>query len=290
MAKNFNFELKSFDTLIGTDTPSVISVPIDKLQTFKNHPFKVLDDDKMTELVESIKENGVLTPAIVRETAAGYELISGHRRKHACELAGIKEMPVIVQDLTDDEATVIMVDSNIQREELLPSEKAFAYKMKLEATKRKAGRPTKNSAQASQNKTSVELLSEETGESRATVQRLIRLTNLRSELLDMVDNKGLPVNVGVELSYLSQKGQEIVSSTIDDLEITPSIAQAKQFREYEGKGELTCGVADVILKAKNAEDKPVSVKIDKKLFPKDYSKKEMSELISKLLKEYFEEG
>lgn len=288
-----NFKLQSFDSLIGSDEQSVINVPLDKLHTFKNHPFKVLDDDKMQELVESIKENGVLTPAVVRERDSEYELISGHRRKHACELAGIKEMPVFVKDLTDDEATIIMVDSNIQREELLPSEKAYAYKMKLEAIKRKGGRP-KNDAQIEQNlkgKSSVDIIADETGESRATIQRFIRLTNLISDLLNLVDTKQLPVNVGVELSYLPTKDQEIVFATIDDLDIIPSIAQAKQIREYSDKGTLNPAVVDVIFK--KVTDKPVSIKIDtqvKNLFPTSYSKKDMSDLVSRLIKEYFEKG
>lgn len=373
MAKNFNIDLQSFDSLIGSDEPSVINVSIDKLHAFKNHPFKVLDDDKMQELVESIRDNGVLTPAVARERSNGeYELISGHRRKHACELAGIKKMPVFVKNLTDDEATIIMVDSNIQREELLPSEKAYAYKMKLEAIKRKGGRP-KNDAQIEQNinkeaievlklwfkstinqpdykslsaaerveylkqhhknsggtaefdydvdcsgkdvalysykknisyhlswnkvvkllqpHSSIEMIAMEVGESRATIQRFIRLTNLISDLLDLVDNKQLPVNVGVELSYLPTKDQEIVFATIEDLDIIPSIAQAKQIREYSDKGTLSPAVVDVVFK--KITDKPVSIKLDtqvKSLFPANYSKKDMSDLVSKLIKEYFEKG
>ncbi len=379
-------KLNNFDSLLGSDT-SVINVPLEKLHTFKNHPFKVLDDENMQELVDSIKENGVLSPALVREAANGeYELISGHRRKHACELAGIKEMPVLVQNLTDDEATIIMVDSNIQREELLPSEKAYAYKMKLEALKRKPGRPSfsismeidtflrwrfskspvvgtlknikekrekikyikslcrwnggtlptpngdtyngtdkgiefnfkndktyictwsmlvdkidaliqtnnllsENPAQIEQKKASVEILAEEVGESRATVQRLIRLTYLNNELMEYVDNKELPLNVGVELSYLSLDEQKRVVAAIEDSELMPSIAMAKKFREYSEQDMLTKRVIDVIMK--EVTDKPVAVKLTsrtKRLFPETYTRKDMSDLVERLVKEYFENG
>jgi ParB family chromosome partitioning protein len=294
--KHFDFGLQSFDSLLGGDAPSVINVSLDKLHDFKNHPFKVLDDDKMQELVDSIKENGVLVPATVRENNRGeYELISGHRRKHACQLAGITEMPVIVKDLTDDEATIIMVDSNIQREELLPSEKAYAYKMKLEAIKRKGGRP-KNDAQIEQDfkgKASVEIVAENSGESRANIQRYIRLTELDTELLEYVDNKEMALNVGVELSYLSKISQRMVSLTIDDLNIMPTLVQAKKIRSYFNEDKLTLDIIELILSEDKEADKPISVRLNgnvKKLFPTTYSKKDMSALVEKLVKEYFENG
>lgn len=293
MANKFNIGLQSFDSLIGEEQ-AVTNIPIDKLHSFKNHPFKVVDDDKMQELVSSIRENGILNPAIVRHSATGgYELISGHRRTYACKQAGINEMPCIVKNLSDDEATIIMVDSNIQRAEILPSEKAFAYKMRLEAIKRKAGRP-KNSAQVEQNlkgKTSVEIVADEVGESRANIQRFIRLTNLNKPLLDCVDEKLIPLNVAVELSYLPGYQQHMLSNVINEIDIYPSLAQAKKLRKYSDGGKLDAAVIDVILS--ETADKPVSIKIDKEvksLLPTSYSKKDVQGLVLRLLKEYFEKG
>jgi ParB family chromosome partitioning protein len=294
MGKTFNIPaVQNSNSLLGEE---FIYVPIEKLHSFKNHPFKVLDDEKMQDLVDSIKENGVLVPATVRELANGeYELISGHRRKHACEFAGVKEMPVIVKDFTDDEATIAMVDSNIQREELLPSERAYAYKMKLEAIKRKGGRP-KNDAQIEQDlkgKASVEVVAEEAGESRANIQRYIRLTELDDELLKYVDTKQMPLNVGVELSYLSKVSQRMVYVQIDDLNIMPTLVQAKKIRSYGENDKLTLEIIELILSEDKEVDKPISVKLStdtKKLFPDTYTKKDMTDLVERLVKEFFEKG
>lgn len=285
-------KLNSLDSLFGTDTESVINVNLKDLHTFKDHPFKVLDDEKMQDLVDSIKERGVLVPATVRALpSGGYELISGHRRKHACKLAGLDTMPVIVRNLDDDDATVIMVDSNIQREELFPSERAFAFKMKLDAIKRQTGRPLKNGAQFEHNKKSVEIVADEVGESRANVQRFIRLTSLNIALLDLVDEKKMPLNVGVELSFLPEKGQKIIVATINDLGVIPSIAQAKRLREYSDKGKLTAAVADVILTEEKEALTSFKFKSDiKKYFPPDYSKQQMEDVIMILLEKYAEMG
>ncbi|MCD8090179.1 MAG: ParB/RepB/Spo0J family partition protein [Clostridiales bacterium] len=278
--------LNSFDSLFGsTNTETKTEIRLNELFTFKNHPFKVIDDEKMDELVESIKENGVLNPAIVRPLeCGGYELISGHRRKHACELAGLETIPAFVKDLSDEEATIIMVDSNIQREELLPSEKAYSYKMRLEAMKRKAGRRSKNDAQIEQAKPSVEFLAKEVGESRATIQRFIRLTLLSENLLSLVDSKKIPVSVGTELSYIPIEGQNIIENIISSFGAYPSIKQAKRLREYSENGKLTKESAEAILT--ESADKAVSLSFGseiKKYFPENYGKKEMQEYIIKLL-------
>lgn len=283
--------LNSIETLFGGTNENITEVHISKLHSFKNHPFKVSDDEKMEELTESIKENGVITPAVVRKISEDeYELISGHRRKHACELAGIEKMPVIVKDLTDDEAAILMVDSNLQREEILPSEKAFAYKIKLEAMKsrNKVGRPSKESEKTG--KTSIDAVAEEVGESRATVQRLIRLTNLNKYMLDKVDEKRLPVNVAVDISYLSLEQQDLVSQLIEDTETIPNQKQAKRLREFSESEKLTEEAAEAILT--ETKEPTISLKVDKevkKLIPYDLSKEEVQKIMNDLLKQYLEE-
>ncbi len=243
-----NVTLTSVDDLFTTEEEreektreKVRNIPLAELHPFRDHPFKVVDDDKMQETVESIREYGVLVPIIARpKEEGGYEIISGHRRCHASELAGLETVPVIVRHLDDDEATVIMVDSNLQRESLLPSEKAKAYKMKLEAMKRRSGRPLKgNLSQNETNLRSDEILGEQVGESRATIQRYIRLTELIPDLLDMVDDKKLNFNSAVEISYLPQEEQQLVHETIVSEAHAPTVAQAQEIKRLSQKKELT---------------------------------------------------
>ena len=243
-----NLSLTSYDDLFATDESradadreKVMEIPLSELFPFKDHPFKVRDDDKMADTAESIREYGVLVPALARpRNGGGYELISGHRRKRGCELAGLETMPVIVRDMDDDAAVIVMVDSNIQRESLLPSERAFAYKMKLDAMKRQAGRPSKeNVSQVGTHKRSDQLMAEQIGESRNQIQRFIRLTNLIPEILDMVDNKKIALNPAVELSYLSPAEQEMLVVTMDSEQATPSLSQAQRLKRFSQDGKLT---------------------------------------------------
>jgi len=283
----------------------VQDIPINEITNFPNHPYKVRDDDKMFETMESIIKYGVLHPAIIRpKENGGYEMISGHRRKRACELAKIKEMPCIVRNLTDDEATILMVDSNLQRENILPSEKAFAYRMRLEAMKRQAGRPKKdkeeNSVQVAQNlkgKTSREILAEQVGESQDSVRRYIRLTYLIPELLQLVDNQYLKdKNImtmafmpAVEISYLRENEQYHLLDAIECLEATPSHAQARILREKSEKGELTSEDIDEILSQEKPNQKEqIKFKVEKvrDYFPKGYSIEQMQATMTKLLEKY----
>ena len=243
-----SLSLTSYDDLFSTDTfradadrEGIMDVPLSELYPFRDHPFKVKDDDKMQETAESIREYGVLVPALARPRAGGgYELISGHRRKRGCELAGLTTMPVIVRELDDDAAVIVMVDSNIQRESLLPSERAFAYKMKLEAMKRQAGRPSKeNLSQLGTQKRSDQLMAEQIGESRNQVHRYIRLTHLIPEILDMVDNKRIALNPAVELSYLTPAEQELLVVTMDSEQATPSLSQAQRLKRFSQSGTGT---------------------------------------------------
>ena len=243
-----NITLTSVDDLFTTEEEreekkreKVQNILLSELHPFRDHPFKVVDDDKMQETVESIREYGVLVPIIARpKEEGGYEIVSGHRRCHASELAGLDTVPVIVRHLDDDEATVIMVDSNLQRESLLPSERAKAYKMKLDAMKRRAGRPAKNNlSQFETNKRSDIELGEQVGESRATIQRYIRLTELIPDLLDMVDDKKLNFNSAVEISYLPHEEQQLVHETIVSEAHAPTVAQAQEIKKLSQKKELT---------------------------------------------------
>ena len=295
MANNgLNISLKSYDSIFQSEeqrnTEEIKPVPISELKPFTEQPFKVKLDEDMDALVESIKQCGVLTPVIARpHKDGGYEILSGHRRVKACELAGITDIPVVVKNLDDDTATILLVDSNLQREHILPSEKAFAYQMKLEAMKRKAGRPEKeNFVQIGQNKSpynSRQELSEQTGESSVQIQRYIRLTNLIDPILDMVDNNQIAMNAAVEISYLGSKEQAAVMQSIEKEETSPSIAQARKMRKFHQDGNLSNAVIDSIM----MEQKPETVKITlgedklKKYFPKSYSKAKMEEIILKLL-------
>lgn len=294
MSNGLNISLKSYDSIFQSEeqrnTEEIKPVPISELKPFTEQPFKVKLDEDMDELVESIKQFGVLTPVIARpHKDGGYEILSGHRRVKACELAGITDIPVVVKNLDDDTATILLVDSNLQREHILPSEKAFAYQMKLEAMKRKAGRPSKeNSDQIGlnfQGKQSSEILGEQVGESKNQIQRYIRLTNLIDPILDMVDNNQIAMNAAVEISYLGSKEQAAVMQSIEKEETSPSIAQARKMRKFHQDGNLSNAVIDSIM----MEQKPETVKITlgeeklKKYFPKSYSKAKMEEIILKLL-------
>ena len=294
MSNGLNISLKSYDSIFQNEeqrnTEEIKPVPISELKPFTEQPFKVKLDEDMDALVESIKQCGVLTPVIARpHKDGGYEILSGHRRVKACELAGIIDIPVVVKNLDDDTATILLVDSNLQREHILPSEKAFAYQMKLEAMKRKAGRPSKENV--SQIGTNFEKgrsdteLAEQVGESRNQIQRYIRLTNLIDPILDMVDNNQIAMNAAVEISYLGSKEQAAVMQSIEKEETSPSIAQARKMRKFHQEGNLSNAVIDSIM----MEQKPETVKITlgedklKKYFPKSYSKAKMEEIILKLL-------
>lgn len=297
-----NISLNSYDDIFSTEETrmdagceKIMEIPLAELFPFKDHPFKVLDDAAMQDTAESIKEHGVLVPAIARpsEDSGGYELISGHRRKRACELAGLDIMPVIVRDLDDDAATIIMVDSNIQRESILPSERAFAYKMKLGAMKRQAGRPSKeNSAQVGRNfegKESREILAEQMGESKNQISRYIRLTELIPELLDMVDTKKIAFNPAVELSYLKPGEQSMLISAMDSEQSTPSLSQAQRLKKFSHDGHFT---EDSMLAIMSEEKKNDLCKVTlsgdklKKYFPQLYTPQQMEETILKLLEQW----
>ena len=294
-----NIQLASYDDLFKTDEERqadaqerVQSLPLDRLMPFPNHPFKVLDDEKMQETVESIKERGVLVPILVRPTNDGnFEIVSGHRRHHASLLAGKTEIPAIVREMDDDTAILLMVDSNLQREELLPSEKAFAYKMKLDAMKRQAGRPSKNSAQIGRNfdgKESRELLADQTGESRNQISRYIRLTNLVPDLLNRVDNKTIAFNAAVEVSYLTEPEQKMLCDAIEREECTPNLKQARRLKQFSQDGKLDENVIDAIM----TEEKPIEDKLVlkgdvlAKYFPKTYTPGEKQKVIVKLLEDW----
>ena len=284
-----------FDDLFQTDESraeaqleKIIELPLESLHPFKNHPFRVVDDDAMKEAAESIAKHGVLVPAIARPCEeGGYELISGHRRKRASELAGKDTMPVIVRNLDDDAATIIMVDSNIQRENILPSERAMALKLKLEAMKRQAGRPAKgNASQVGTQKRSDELLAEQIGESRNQVQRYIRLTELVPEFLDMVDARKLAFNPSVELSYLKPDEQHQLMEAMDLEQTTPSLSQAQRLKKFSQEGKLTFDVMSAIMsEEKKPEPERVTLTGDKlhKFFPKTFTPQQMEETILKLL-------
>ena len=297
MANNgINIGLKSYDDLfkddIGRRTEEIKPTPISELKPFSDQPFKVVDDDNMTELVESIKLSGILSPIIARpHPEGGYEILSGHRRVRACEIEGIKEVPVVVKDLDDDTAIILLVDSNLQREHILPSEKAKAYQMKLEAMKRQGERTDLTSDQFGRKSgiESREILAEQVGESKNQISRYVRLTELVDKLLDMVDNKSIAMNAAVELSYLGSKAQNEVLEVIESEDTAPSIAQAKKMRKEYEKGTLN---PDVMIAIMN-EEKPEKVRITlgedkiKRYFPKNYTKKQIEDTIYKLLEEMY---
>ena len=279
-------KLKSFDDLFGTDAPgagtgeTVTSVPLSQLHTFKDHPFRVLDDEKMQETVDSVKRYGVLIPGIVRpHPESGYEVVAGHRRWRACELAGLEEMPVLIRNLNDDEATIIMVDTNIQREDILPSEGAKAYRMKYEAMKHQGSKGDRHTADA---------IGEAAGDSGRTVQRYIRLSELVQELLNYVDENKIPMVVGEKLSYLKQEEQVWVVDAVGNSGIFPSKAQAEQIRESSEAGELTEGGVYAVLVRKEKEDVKVTIsaKRIRNYFPESYSKEQIESVIYTLLEDW----
>ena len=276
----------------------IVQVPLSKLHDFPNHPFKVRDDEAMQETAESIRQYGVLVPAIVRPREdGGYEIIAGHRRRHGSELAGLSAMPCIVREMDDDTATILMVDSNIQRENILPSERAQAYKMKLEAIRRKAGRPVKteekdvpdNSVQVGQNfdgKTSRELLAENSPDSSTQIQRYIRLTELTPELQQMVDEKKIGMTPAVEISYLKPEEQQMLLTAIDSEQATPSLSQAQRMKKLSRDGKLNDDtMLDIMMEQKKPEGYNVVLSADKlrKYFPRSYTPQKMEETILKLL-------
>lgn len=277
----------------GRKTEEIKPIKISELKPYAEQPFKVIDNEEMDELVASIKENGVLSPVVARpHPEGGYEILSGHRRVRASELAGKDEVPVVVKDLDDDTAVILLVDSNLQREHILPSEKAFAYQMRLEAMKRKAGRPSQeNSAQFGQNTSPVDSrkeLAEQTGESSVQIQRYIRLTELIDPLLEMVDTKAMAMNAGVELSYLKPKEQVAVVEAIKSEDTCPSIEQAKKIRRFNDEGRLNPDVILSIMQEQKADKIKITLGDDKlkKYFPKGYSKKQMEDTIIKLLEKW----
>ena len=288
-----NIVLKSVDDIFQTEEnradaqrERVQEIPLDQLKPFKNHPFKVRDDQRMLDTVDSIREYGVLVPAIARpDPEGGYELISGHRRKRGCEMAGLQTMPVIIRNLDDDAAVLVMVDSNIQREELLPSERAFAYKMKLEALKHQGARSDLTSMQVAQ-KLSVQKVGDDAGVSKDQVRRFIRLTELISELLDMVDERKLAFNPAVEVSYLKRDEQRMLLEAMDAEQTTPSLSQAQRLKKFSQEGRLTEEAMSAIMSEEKKSDMDkVTLRSDtlRRYFPKSYTPKQMEQTIIKLL-------
>ena len=291
-----NLALKGLDDLFSTEEnrqeeqqEQVRKIPIDDLHPFTNHPFKVLDDEAMTRTVESIAQYGVLAPLIARPRpdGDGYEIISGHRRQYAAKLAGLDTLPVIVRQMSDDAAVILMVDSNLQREHILPSERALAYKMKLDAMRRTSGRPSKeNPRQLVGNFETADVIGKESGESGRQVQRFIRLTNLIPELLDMVDEKKISFNPAVELSYLDESQQRDFFEAMEDTQNAPSLSQAQQLKKMAQQGEFSYEKAfDVMGQEKKSEKDTVTIKNEtlRKYFPRSYTPKQMEEKIIQLL-------
>ena len=294
-----NLALKGLDDLFSTEEKrqeeqreQVQQIPIDALHPFTNHPFKVLDDEAMTRTVESIAQYGVLAPLIARPRpdGDGYEIISGHRRQYAAKLAGLDTLPVIVRQMSDDAAVILMVDSNLQREHILPSERALAYKMKLDAMRRTSGRPSKeNVSQIGTQKRSDQIMAEELGESRNQIQRFIRLTNLIPELLDMVDEKKIAFNPAVELSYLDESQQRDFLEAMQDTQNAPSLSQAQRLKKLAQEGHFSYDVAFAVMgEEKKGELDKVVIKNDtlRKYFPRSYTPKQMEDTIIKLLDQW----
>ena len=294
-----NLALKGLDDLFSTEEKrqeeqreQVQQIPIDALHPFTNHPFKVLDDEAMTRTVESIAQYGVLAPLIARPRpdGDGYEIISGHRRQYAAKLAGLDTLPVIVRQMSDDAAVILMVDSNLQREHILPSERALAYKMKLDAMRRTSGRPSKeNSRQLVGNFETADVVGKESGESGRQVQRFIRLTNLIPELLDMVDEKKISFNPAVELSYLDESQQRDFLEAMNDTQNAPSLSQAQRLKKLAQEGHFSYDVAFAVMgEEKKGELDKVVIKNDtlRKYFPRSYTPKQMEDTIIKLLDQW----
>ena len=293
-----NIELKSVDDLFATEESradaqreKVQEIPLGELHPFRNHPFRVKDDAAMQDTVESVREYGVLVPAIARpDPDGGYELIAGHRRHHASELAGKETMPVIVRDLDDDAATIIMVDSNLQREELLPSERAFAYKMKLEALKHQGARTDLTSRQVVGKLEMADIVGKNMGESGRQVQRFIRLTELIPTLLDMVDERKIALNPAVELSYLKKEEQTLLLEAMDSEQATPSLSQAQRLKKFSQQKMLSLDVMRAVMSEEKKTDlERVTLKNEtlRRYFPKSYTPKQMEDTIIKLLEGWY---
>ena len=295
MPKNsLNVSLKGADDIFSTEESrqeqqreQVQQIPIGELFPFKNHPFKVLDDESMQRTVESVEQYGVLSPLIARpRPEGGYEIISGHRRQYAAKLAGLDTLPVIVRQMSDDAAVILMVDSNLQREHILPSERAFAYKMKLEAIKNQGARSDSTSSQVGMKLQVLDIVGQEAGDSRNQVHRFIRLTNLVPELLDMVDEKKIAFNPAVELSYLDESQQRDFLEAMDGTQNAPSVSQAQQLKKMAQCGEFTYKKAfDILGQEKKSEQDTVTIKNDilRKYFPRSYTPRQMEEKIIQLL-------
>jgi len=293
-----NIELKSVDDLFATEESradaqreKVQNIPLRELHPFRNHPFKVKDDAAMQDTVDSVREHGVLVPAIARpDPDGGYELIAGHRRHHASELAGKETMPVIIRDLDDDTATIIMVDSNLQREELLPSERAFAYKMKLEAIRHQGKRQELTSSQVGMKLQALDIVGQQAGDSRNQVHRFIRLTELIPELLDMVDERKIAFNPTVELSYLKKEEQTLLLEAMDSEQATPSLSQAQRLKKFSQQKMLSLDVMRAIMSEEKKTDLDrVTLKNEtlRRYFPKSYTPKQMEDTIIKLLEGWY---
>ena len=294
---NANLALKGLDEMFSTEESrqeqkreQVQQIPIEELFPFKEHPFKVLDDEAMQRTVESVAQYGVRAPLIARpRPEGGYEIISGHRRQHAAELAGLETLPVIIREMTDDAAVILMVDSNLQRENILPSERAFAYKMKLEALKNQGARSDLTSSQVGMKLQALDIVGQEAGESRNQIQRFIRLTNLIPELLDMVDEKKISFNPAVELSYLDEAQQRDFLEAMDGTQNAPSVSQAQQLKKMAQCGEFTYEKAfDILGQEKKSEQDTVTIKNDilRKYFPRSYTPRQMEDVIIKLLEQW----
>ena len=298
MPKNsLNVSLKGADDIFSTEESrqeqqreQVQQIPIGELFPFKNHPFKVLDDESMQRTVESVEQYGVLSPLIARpRPEGGYEIISGHRRQHAAQLAGLDALPVIVRQMDDDAAVLLMVDSNLQRENILPSERAFAYKMKLEAIKNQGARSDLTSAQLGRKLETADIVGQESGDSRNQVRRFIRLTNLVPELLDMVDEKKIAFNPAVELSYLDEAQQREFLEAMNDTQNAPSLSQAQRLKKLAQEGHFSYDVAFAVMgEEKKDELDKVVIKNDtlRKYFPRSYTPKQMEDTIIKLLEQW----
>lgn len=273
----------------------VLDIPLSEISDFPGHPFKVKVDEAMLDMTDSVKQYGVLVPGLVRPKAdGGYEMVAGHRRKKASELAGRETMPCIVRELDDDQATIIMVDSNLQRENIAPSEKAFAYKMKLEAMKRQAGRPSKeNSTQVGQDlrgKYSVEILADQAGESRNQIQRYIRLTELTPTILEMVDDKRIAFNPAVELSYLAEEEQNALYETMQSEDCTPSLSQAQRMKKLSQDGRLNVDVIfSILTEEKPNQKEKMTIRRERidRFFPRDFTEKQKEDLIVQLLESWY---
>ena len=298
MKERSNINLKPLDDLFATEESradaqreKVQEIPLGELHPFRNHPFKVKDDAAMQDTVESVREYGVLVPAIARpDPDGGYELIAGHRRHHASELAGKETMPVIIRDLDDDAATIIMVDSNLQREELLPSERAFAYKMKLEAIRHQGKRQELTSSQVGMKLQALDIVGQQAGDSRNQVHRFIRLTELIPELLDMVDERKIAFNPAVELSYLKKEEQTLLLEAMDSEQATPSLSQAQRLKKFSQQKMLSLDVMRAVMSEEKKTDLDrVTLKNEtlRRYFPKSYTPKQMEDTIIKLLEGWY---